>query len=42
VVGSLLVVDSDPVALAWQVFRAAGLVVADKSVLEDKQFRLIR
>lgn len=25
-----------------EVFRAAGLVVADKSILEDKQFRLIR
>jgi hypothetical protein len=28
--------------LTLQVFRAAGLVVADKSVLQDKQFRLIR
>lgn len=25
-----------------EVFKAAGLVVADKSVVEDKQFRLIR
>ena len=28
--------------LTFQVFRAAGLAVADKSVLQDKQFRLIR
>lgn len=27
---------------SWQVFRAAGLAIADTNILHDKQFQLIR